>query len=90
MKLKIEVEVTDAFIDEMLKHSPVGVLAISEEQRLNFIIDKYTRELKRDMANFAIKELREQADIQIKQATEQALAQAQELVIITKDETTSN
>jgi hypothetical protein len=89
MKLKIEVEVSEGFMDwklnKMYNHKPM-----TPDEKLDAITKSYTSQLKRDMADYAIKEAKMLADAQIKEATAQALAQAEELVVITKDENTSN
>lgn len=87
MKLKIEVEVSDGFVQEMTKEQ---VRPLTIEERQDLVVKKYTTPLYRDMANYAVKQAKTQAEAQIKAATEQAMNAAKDLVIITKDENTSN
>jgi hypothetical protein len=90
MKLKIEVEVSEGFMDWKLRRNIYGVKPMTSDEKLDAITKTYTSQLKRDMAEYAVKEAKELADAQIKEAKEQALAQAEQLVVITKDENTSN
>ena len=87
MKLKIEVEVSDAFVEEEVSQTTKQFATMEEKQ--DFVINKYMSGLYRAMANHATKEMKEQAEAQIRMIETQAMAQAKELVIITKDETTA-
>jgi hypothetical protein len=91
--MKIEIpEIAEGFAISIGWGKPVlnGRVMTKEE----YVIDKYLSPFFNDMKNYLSTEVRKQVEAQakeqIQQAEDQAMEAAQRLVVITKDETTSN
>lgn len=91
-EITIKVVVSEGFANKVLK-GPSGPIKPDEktfDEKVDLVVAKYMNPLYKAMASYAIEEQKAQALAQVKQAEEQATQAAKELVVITKDENTSN
>lgn len=88
-EITIKVKITEGFANDVLCGRLNREVSGTFDEKVDRVISRFMTPLYRAMANYAIKEQKELALAQVRQAEEEALSQAQTLVEITKDETTN-